>query len=434
MDINNREIATIIWFSITFTFLMTKKEIRLFFPQLFQILMNKQVIIVFSASIIWATIFIVALREVGLWSSDNLKTTLVWGITFAFATLFDMKKIEKDNNYFKEQIKSTLKITAILTFILELQSFSLIAELIIIPIIFMISAMIVVGEKNEKNKSTTTFLKYILSFIVIIYFIHSLYVSLTSFSETFTKKNLTEFLTPIILSLTYLPFVYILHIYQRYEMEFIGLKFRIDNESLYKKAKLMSLLNFRSDIDGLHRWVRETNNLKKIEELKAKVDEIKKRKHMEAHPSLHSELAGWPPSSSRFFLQDINLTTNDYHPTDDEWWASSSMLEIGDDACIADNIAYYIYGNERSVTKLKLRAHINNLPISEKSDTFINIAILTLTRKALINSEIAIPDFKEITGNKIIKDEGYSITLEKENFIGGISGYTFNLIIEVYST
>lgn len=431
MDINNRELATIIWFSIIFIFLMTKKEIRSFFPQFFQILMNKQVIVVFSASIIWTIISIVALREVGLWSSDNLKTTLVWVVTFAFSTLFDINKIETSDGYFKGQIKSALKITVILTFILELQSFSLIAELILIPIMFLMSAMIIVGEANEKAKNAINFLTYTLSFIVIIYFIHSLYISLESSSETFTKKNLTELLTPIILSLTYLPFIYLLYIYQRYEREFIGLKFRINNEDLYKKAKLMSFLNFRSDMDGLHRWVKETNDLKSIEELKAKVDEVKKRKHMETHPSPHSELAGWAPNLSRFFLQEINLTTNDYHPTDDGWWASSPMLEIGDDTYISDNISYYIYGNESSVTKLKLRAHINNMPISGKSENFIKVAISTLTNKALISSKIEMPDFRKVTSKTTMKYGEYIIDLEREAFVGSMDGYTFNLIISL---
>lgn len=43
------------------------------------------------------------------------------------------------------------------------------------------------------------------------------------------------------------------------------------------------------------------------------------------------------------------------------------MIEIGNDGLFRDSVAYYLYGDEYAAKKLKLRANINNSPISNCS-------------------------------------------------------------------
>ncbi|MFM1347842.1 hypothetical protein WFP14_14910 [Yersinia proxima] len=431
MDINNREYAAIIWFLIVFSLLMIKKDIRKAVSELLRVLMHKQIIMVFSGALAWIVICISILNKIEVWSINNLKTTVVWIITFAFAALFKTKEIEKDVNYFKNQVKNIFKITVILTFIMELHSFSLPFEFVLWAIIIMLSLMIAVGEMKEHTKKLSQFMTYILAVVVIFYFIHSLYLSSISLSETFSKNNITEFLIPIILSLVFLPFVYLFYLYQSYELAFVGLKFKLNDSISLKKTMLMAVFNFRSNIDGLRRWVREIGNEDDTFQLKKKIKEIKERMYNECYPPSVLPSNGWSPYMAVNFLLDINLVTNDYHPQDNEWWASSKMLEIGDEEIIRDNISYYIYGGKDFVKCLKLRAHINNVPIANSSTEFITLACSILLKKSAPNIDLDIENTLHTLNDFSVEYEGYNISLDREDFVGSIKGYTLNLVISM---
>ncbi|WP_455269017.1 hypothetical protein [Rahnella aceris] len=237
MEINNREYAVIIYTLILFLFFFTKRNIRELLFEMLRLFMHSKILYPLMMAAGWVMVCITVLNNLGIWSINNLKTTIVWSITFAFASLFEIKKVEEEKYFFKKQVKNTLSITVILIFIMELQTFSFISEMIILPIITFLSLLIVVGDIKEETKKVSTIIKYLLSIFVIFYFIHSLYISLQSPLETFSKNNLTEFLTPITLSLMFLPFVYIFYLAQAYETAFVSLEFRFDNKEILKKSQ-----------------------------------------------------------------------------------------------------------------------------------------------------------------------------------------------------
>ncbi|NYM97050.1 hypothetical protein GPV46_24745, partial [Salmonella enterica subsp. enterica serovar Typhimurium] len=118
---------------IIIALLWCKKDIRDSFYQLIKTFFHKQILTVLGFAVVWTSICIVLFYEIGVWSTDNLKTTLVWVITYAFVTIFETHKINSSKYYFKSQIKETIGLSALLTFILELQSFSFAIEFIIYP-------------------------------------------------------------------------------------------------------------------------------------------------------------------------------------------------------------------------------------------------------------------------------------------------------------
>lgn len=321
----------------------------------------------------------------------------------------------------------------IVSFIFGLHTFSFVVEMILLPITTFLSVCIIVGNMEEKTKMVSNILTYPLIFIIVISFSHSLYLSIQSPSVIFTKSNLTEFLTPIILSLSYIPFIYFTHIYQVYENKFIGIRHQIDDEKLYKKAKIMAFLNFRNDIDLLKRWVRDVNHsdIRDHKSLSKSIQDIKLRKKAEKNPLNIKMDDGWSPYIAMKFLIDFNITTNDYHPSDDEWLANSPMLDIGENSLIRDNVAYYVYGIKNIANQLKIRAHINNIPISTASFEFINSICHELFHKAIINDELDIEALLQSKNDTKINKGSYLIIVNREIFADYMDGYTLNFIISM---
>src|SRR3546814_9142078 len=69
-----------------------------------------------------------------------------------------------------------------------------------------------------------------------------------------------------------------------------------------------------------------------------------------------------PPRSTRtdtlfpyttLFRSEYGLVTDDYHPTQWEWFAHVRSVKLND-RVLADRISYYLTGNERTVTRLRI--------------------------------------------------------------------------------
>lgn len=104
MDFNNREYAILIWATLAFFILILKtKDLRAASLSLLKAFFNKIILASLGIATLWITICIFILYKVNLWSLENIKTTIIWSVTFAFVTFFELNKMEEDNSYFKKK-------------------------------------------------------------------------------------------------------------------------------------------------------------------------------------------------------------------------------------------------------------------------------------------------------------------------------------------
>ncbi|EDP1795067.1 hypothetical protein F9J41_07045 [Salmonella enterica subsp. enterica serovar Heidelberg] len=417
---------------IIIALLWCKKDIRDSFYQLIKTFFHKQILTVLGFAVVWTSICIVLFYEIGVWSTDNLKTTLVWVITYAFVTIFETHKIKSSKYYFKSQIKETIGLSALLTFILELQGFSFAIEFIIYPIMLFLGLLAVVANTKKETEKIGATIKVVLGVFVIFYFAHSFFVSIMSPSVTFSWANLTELLTPVLLSFSFMPFIYMLYLYQAYETKLLGLKIYFDDEALFNYAKKLAICFFRTDLDALNRWVRNIhiNEIKTKEGIKASLKDVKLRKKIESNPPEVDNKYGWSPFLAKDFLVGKGVDTNDYHFSFDTWISCSHMIEIGNDGLFRDSVAYYLYGDEYAAKKLKLRANINNSPISNCSKNTISLLAEELISKALGDDDFNINELFSKIPVMIKKDNRY-VSITKEDFASQNGGYTLEVVIEI---
>jgi hypothetical protein len=164
----------------------------------------------------------------------------------AFVTFFNINKAAEDEHYFKNVILDNIKFILILEFIINFYSFSLVIELVVIPIITLIVMLSTYAGLKQEYKRVKTFLDYVLGIFGLCLLVFTFRELIMGFQNFTTVKNLRDFFLPLMFSVVLLPFVYIMALYMQYEMFFVRIDIANTNSDLikYAKRKVLIACNF----------------------------------------------------------------------------------------------------------------------------------------------------------------------------------------------
>ncbi|MFW5872306.1 MAG: hypothetical protein ACOCUT_04290 [bacterium] len=248
---NNREIALFLWISVMVLAILLSKLRKSLVP-IIKDLTSKMFLIIFS--LIGAYLFglILLLKNLEVWQTSNLKDVLLWLFSVGLILVFKINDA-KSNAYFKGIFLSAIKWTIVLEFIVNLYSFSLFTEIIILPILAFLAMTQAVAELDEKHKVVSKFLQNILAIAGLFIFSYSLYKTIVNFDNVFTFQILVSFLLPSTLTILFIPFVYFLALYSTYESYFIHLDFLTFQKDKVKETKKLILRIAYFNLDKLLR-------------------------------------------------------------------------------------------------------------------------------------------------------------------------------------
>lgn len=237
---SNREVSLFIWLTILLGFLFTKKDTRTSFGGLIKAFFATKLIGLFSLMTIYVSAIIFILYKFAFWEKDLLKDTLFWFFSVASVMFFNANKVETIN-FFSKNIREAIKWTFILEFILNFYSFSLPLELVLVPLLILIAATQAFAEVSPKKvanqEQVVKLLQNILSIFGIVTIIFVTYKTILEYKVLFTILNLKSLLLPVVLTISFLPFIYFLAVGIKYEMLFLHLKFMINDKNLRKRIK-----------------------------------------------------------------------------------------------------------------------------------------------------------------------------------------------------
>ena len=96
MDLNNREIAFLVWAAVFIGYTSRKKTTREAFGGLIRAFLNLKIVGSLVLMAVWIGLCVYALASIEWWNLENLKSTLVWSVTFAFVTMLDQNPDYRD--------------------------------------------------------------------------------------------------------------------------------------------------------------------------------------------------------------------------------------------------------------------------------------------------------------------------------------------------
>lgn len=248
---NNREIALLLWLAVIVLAVLLSKLRKSLVP-IVKILTSKMFLIIFS--LIGAYLFgiILLLKNFEIWQTSNLKDVLFWLFTVGLILVFKINDA-KSNAYFKGIFLSAIKWTIILEFVVNLYSFSLFTEIVILPVLVFLAMTQAVAEMDEKHKVVSKFLQNVIALAGLSIFSYSLYKTVINFEAVLTFQNLVSFLLPSTITILFIPFVYFLALYSTYESYFIHLDFMTVKKDKVKETKKLILRIANINLDKLLR-------------------------------------------------------------------------------------------------------------------------------------------------------------------------------------
>ncbi len=231
---NNREIAIGLWIAIAIVFLLFTKPMRTFLKTALPILFCKKFVVFYIVFVSYLVVVLCLLKWAVVWDVGLLKDTIFW-VLFVELPLF-VKAIEKADNphFFGKLIKENIAVAVIIEFFVGFWTFSLVAEIIIVPVTVLISAMYAVASSDKKHSSVKRFFEVLFVLWGIVLFINAVSCLIHSPSVFFNLDTLKSFLLPAVLLILNLPVVYGLALYNMYEQVFIRIKGPIEEQRKMK--------------------------------------------------------------------------------------------------------------------------------------------------------------------------------------------------------
>ena len=280
---NEREIATFLWLTVLVVVGLCKREIRESAIELVRILLEWQMLAIIAAMVMYVAVEVLILYKVGFWDADMVKQTAYWTTGSAFVLLVNSRGAFSDSKYIKGTVLSSLKLIAVIQFIVNLHVFRLGWELVMIPIVTCIGIMNVLSENREEYAGFHKVTTGILAIFGLVMVVISI-AKILSDRETYVALDLVKrFMLPFLLMIGYMPFIYVFVVCSEYQLLFRRMDiFMGDDKEVSRYAKIQILRLCGASIWRLRRFEAANRNrlLRKNdkESIKAIVRELRDKR------------------------------------------------------------------------------------------------------------------------------------------------------------
>lgn len=238
---STRELALSIWLIILLVILLAWNKGRYHFKKVIASAFASKLIVLYISLIIYTSIVFTLLWLLGFWDACLLKDAIVWMLFSALGILFSLNKA-KDVSYFANLIKSSVTVIVIVQFLINLHPFSLLVELITLPILTFLAILSVYSEcyaKNNKDyQKVHSCLNKLLGIVGLGYIGFALYETIIGFKTTHWSDVSKQFMLPVILTISFIPYFWGLALYMKYEMMFVANNVIFRDKSKNKRLKM----------------------------------------------------------------------------------------------------------------------------------------------------------------------------------------------------
>jgi len=245
--LSNREWAVVVWLTVFVLGAMLMKDVRSVFWGILKMLVHPKIaipIVLFGVYI--AGVVLIAWRF-GLWDSDLIKDTIIWTLGPAFVLFFNLTRVG-EQDFLRRTVRHTLTMVVVLEFIVNLYSFSLPVEIVIVPATTVMALTAIVAGTKSEYAPVGRFLNWVLAIIGFGLVGHALDLVVRGWATLDKAGAVRELVLPIWLTLAIVPIIYVFGLLSVYETIFVRLRFVIHEprERRHAKWALVSTLHFRA--------------------------------------------------------------------------------------------------------------------------------------------------------------------------------------------
>ncbi|TFH88945.1 hypothetical protein [Vibrio ouci] len=254
---NNRELATATLVVIFFMFACYKSEDV--FPAIklaFSTLVKKTMLIITVSLLLYTLLVVFVLHSIDVWNWGQLKNTIMWFVFIGFVQLFNTTSIRDMNVYVSRSLGAQVKVMVLVEFLVAFHSYSFMTELVLVTAASLLACCSVFAQNKpeyENGKKLCDLLLIALGIIVVLESIFNIYQDTDKF---FTIETYRDFLVPVLLSVSLLPYTYCFYYFLSYERAYVKVHSYTNSKQLQRYAKMRSFIAFRGKLHLIRQWVR----------------------------------------------------------------------------------------------------------------------------------------------------------------------------------
>ena len=226
--LSTREWAIAIWGTGFFVWMLTQREIRKSLWNVIKILLGKKLRHFFLIIALYVAGITMIFYQLPFWNNIYLKDIILWlifsGISYCVNSI-----IKGDAEHLKSTVKDNFRVIVIFEYFIGTFTFKFWIEMLIIPVITILTLMNVVAESEEKYRGVHKLIDIVLACIGWYMLWGAANVGLKEYKELNAINTLVSFMIPIVYTILILPLEFGLEIYSDYEQVFVRMKFR-DNQ------------------------------------------------------------------------------------------------------------------------------------------------------------------------------------------------------------
>jgi hypothetical protein len=267
--LNNREWATVIWFAVGVIWVLTRR------PSLAELLVafikpSK------LSGLVWATAgYVAALvilgRGLGLWTNALIGSTVLWFVGAALILLLSATRVSEKSGFMRRTLIRTAGLAALVAGYAALYVFPLVVELMLLPMLAVVVAMVAVAEQKDEFANVRTPLNSLIAIAGVTFLVYVTAHLASDMSGAHLGSALPKcscacrlcpsaaratviehraalgadwrsLALPIWLMIALLPFIYIAGLLIAYESSFLLIDLCLSQDTMAKRRAKLALL------------------------------------------------------------------------------------------------------------------------------------------------------------------------------------------------
>jgi len=225
---NNREVATAFWLFVFAVWALRKKDIRRSTGEVLRVFWHFKIVAPVILMLLYVAGVVALLVAIGMWEVGLLKDTIVWFLVGAMAMMMRFATADDNDDIFWKILTDSIKIVILLEFLFNTYTFSLIIELILVPLLTFIAMIDVVASMNEEHAIVARLAKgiqMVAGFVILGVALNRAISDFQNLKSLDTFRSIA--LAPFLSVLTF-PFIYVMLVISKYELVFLRLN--LDSE------------------------------------------------------------------------------------------------------------------------------------------------------------------------------------------------------------
>ncbi|GEM_PF-5581890 len=224
-DFSSRELASVAWGSLLLLVVLRSKVLREGLFAVFKVIFTRPIIKWSSLMITYVCLICYLFNQLGMWRLPDIKPTFLWLISAGLYMVYrSVKETPSPAALVGGIFREGFNIAVILEFLVSKYTFSIYLELVLVPVAFFLIFISSPSKTDDpRAKLAVNFANSALSWIGLFLLVRSLVIVVTELSDFWSFQTAHAFLLPMALSLSFLPFLWIVLTHTAYGHVFMRL-------------------------------------------------------------------------------------------------------------------------------------------------------------------------------------------------------------------